>query len=102
MGHEVEEIAPKHISKLNARNRANKAQANCRKNKFKFGIQVPEEITHAFTLDKASGATLLEDQIIEELAEISECNIFKPLSRGQCPPPGYNRRPCLFVRRKHA
>ncbi len=32
-----------------------------------------------------------------ELTEIDECNIFKLLSRGKSPPPGYKRIPCHFA-----
>ena len=52
---------------------------------------------HAEQLDKESGNTMWADAIKKELAEIDECDVFKPLPSGVKAPIGYKRIPYHFV-----
>ncbi len=70
------------FAKLISRVSGTKAQANCKRNRFKFGIKVPESTTNAYQLDKSNGDSSWEDAIRNQLYEIDEYNVFKLLFKG--------------------
>ncbi len=70
------------ICKSDSKSPCSLSPKKLQKNKFKFGIKVPEGINHAYQLDKASAPTPLKDAIKRNLAEINKYNIIKPLSWG--------------------
>ncbi len=63
---DIFQIIAQLITKVNAI----KAQANCKKNKFKCAIQVLDGISHAFSLDQLRGTIFWEDVIKKELTEL--------------------------------
>ena len=79
----------KHFIRMMARVRHAQKTASQGRNKFKFGIQVPNSVRHAEQLDKEAGNTLWADAIKKELAEIDEYDVFKPLPLGVKAPHGY-------------
>jgi hypothetical protein len=57
--------------------------------KYKFGVHVPEDVPHAYTLDKQDSATHWHDAMAKELQELDEFNTFEPLPPGSKPPEGF-------------
>jgi hypothetical protein len=57
--------------------------------KYKFGVCVPDNVPHAYSLDKEDLATYWCDTMTKELEELDEFDMFEPLPPGSKPPEGY-------------
>ena len=65
--------------------------------KYKFGVEVPRNKSHALQLDKENGNNNWLNSIKLELKQIMDYEVFKILERGERPPPGYKRIPYSIV-----
>ena len=78
--------------------RANAARvAQGKAPKYKFGVQVPSNVQHAFNLDKLLGGTLWFDAIKSELNSINSFKTFRILEEGESVPEGYTRIPYHLI-----
>jgi len=65
--------------------------------KFKFGVQIPVNASHALYLDKINNNTLWQDAINKELESIKKFKTFRILDKGEKVPDGYVKIPYHIV-----
>ena len=65
--------------------------------KFKFGVQVPFGLKHAYQLDKENGDDQWQKAIQKELKQLNDYNTFRKLEPGEKPPPDYQKIPYHIV-----
>ena len=74
--------------------------------KFKFGVQIPTNLGHAFHLDKINNNQLWEEAIKKEMDSLNDFKTFRALELDEPLPSGYSRIPyhliydCKFNQRR--
>ena len=57
------------------------SQTKLKRNKFKYGVQVPTDYPKALKLDNHYGNTLWQDAVKKEMDQIKDFNTFKATKR---------------------
>ena len=65
--------------------------------RFKFGVELPRDVAHAYRLDEENGNNLWAEAIKKELEAFKIYKCFRFLKRGAKVPPRYTRVPLMMV-----
>jgi hypothetical protein len=66
-----------------------------RSNRWKYGIQVPQNVNEAYDLDKKNGNTFWSDAIAKEMKSVQVA--FKVLDAGASPPETHSEIPLIMI-----
>ena len=64
---------------------------------YKFGVQVPMNVSHALYLDKLNNNNLWQEAMDKEIMSINDFKTFRVLTEGEELPEGYTRIPYHIV-----
>ena len=65
--------------------------------KYKFGVQIPRNASHALYLDKINNDHLWKEAMDKEIGSINSFETFKVMDEGEVMPPGYVKIPYHYV-----
>ncbi|EEC42861.1 predicted protein [Phaeodactylum tricornutum CCAP 1055/1] len=73
------------------------ARTRKKKNRYKYGIEVPRNVAHAYELDKQNGNHLWAEAIQKEMGTLQKMETFTILSKGERAPKDYKRIPMWII-----
>ena len=66
-------------------------------NRYKYGVDVPRNVTHALEIDAKNENHCWRDAIASEMKSLNDMKVFNILERGARPPEGHQRIPMLII-----